>query len=204
MSLINNWIRIFIPQSFNETELLSMRTRELRNYLIQRSKLDVSVVKGIIDKAELRSLALFYARKEFEDANGNTTYLIIIVIVGFLFVSSQYGKHILSFFKIFLISIIKFLTSDLRISQKSSYIWYNLKSFQFIEALMITASIVIDFVVVYTNVTIFLSWIVAKNSPIRQYFLPTLSIPLSLDTLSRQGPRNSGNTIQLRLPHVLS
>ena len=196
MSLINNLIRIFVPQSFNETELLTMRTRELRNYLIQRSKLDVSVVKGIIDKAELRSLALFYARKEFEDANGNTTHLIIILIVGFLFVSSQYGKHILSFFKIFLISIIKFLTSDLRISQKSSYIWYNLKSFQFIEALMITASIVIDFVVVYTNVTIFLSWIVAKNSPIRQYFLPTLSIPLSLDTLSRQGPRNSGNTIQ--------
>ena len=45
-------------------EISTMRTRDLKNFLIQRVHLDSNVISKIIDKAELRKLALYYANEK--------------------------------------------------------------------------------------------------------------------------------------------
>ena len=57
---------------------------------------------------------------------------------------------------------------------------------------MIFITILIDLSIIYINLSTILSWILSSSSPIRKYFLPTLSFSLSSSMLTATNMNSLG------------
>ena len=180
---------------FRVDEISTMRTRDLKNFLIQRVHLDSNVISKIIDKAELRKLALYYANEKNIAADVDSRIFLFYIGIAcltsvFLFIRNK--SQILSAVDYVSRRSSAFINYELRINIKCIAILRNIKKFKFTEAVMIFITILIDLSIIYINLSTILSWILSSSSPIRKYFLPTLSFLLSSSMLTATNMNSLG------------
>ena len=180
---------------FHIDDISTMRTRDLKNFLVQRMHLDSKVISKIIDKTELRNLAIHYANEMNKDADIDSKMLIFYIGIAFFtlgFLSLRNKSHILSVIDYLSRRSSTFITYELRLYIKCNAILKSIRKFKFVEAMMILVTILLDISIIYINFSTILSWVLSRSSPIRRYFLPTLSLSLSPSMLARNGSNGFG------------
>ena len=196
LSLCSSWFQATSHDGrFHVDDISTMRTRDLKNFLVQKMHLDSKVISKIIDKAELRNLAQHYAHEINTNADIDSRMLIFYIGIAcftLVFLFCRNKSHILSAINYLSRSSSTFITYELRLYIKFNTILKSIRKFKFVEAMMILITILIDISIIYINISTIFSWVLSRSSSIRKYFLPTLSLSLSPSMLARNSSNGFG------------
>jgi hypothetical protein len=188
-----------------EKDINTMRSSELKNFLIQKMKVDYATVSKIIDRQELKELAIHYQTIALSDLQKEILLLSCVqavILAGIVFFVLKFMRQILAFLKSLVLEIYLYLKNSLRFPYKMKLIQSNMQKWLLYRAALIIISWFIEVLVLYLNITTFLGWFINGRSFLRKFFLPTLSVPINptmnFGSSSNQGQvSESGLTIRI-------
>lgn len=172
---------LFYYQNQNEIDLL--RSKEIKNILIQKLGVQSSLVKRILDRKELKDMLYNILHERIQERSYqvyiNNIYKTILL--GAIIIIIYLCKDIL---KICYYHINLFLQeSNYILMRKFKLISYNIKKKQYYSALLLFLSCIFEIIIYYIQFGIFLSWILPRDSYFRAFLFPMLSLPVNANTI---------------------
>lgn len=166
-----------------ENDVDNMRARELRNLLIQKLGVDPALIARIIDRDELKRMvnSIVYEKYRAQVRQGyiQLSYkagaVVAVLLVLFLCRNIIWG---------FIVSVSEMIgETSYKSSKKFKLLMYNVKRRKFTGALALTVSLLLELAVMWMKVAVMLSWVLSRDHFLRRFMLPTLSFPVSANTL---------------------
>lgn len=166
-----------------------MRARELRNLLVQGFGVQVEDVAKIIDREELRELALRLQREgqwqqytELLWKHGPIILLCLLGIGTVLFFREAIEEAA--------VAVGRYVTALLlpdryRVSQKWRLVDHSWRRARVTAVAALLLSLQLEFASTYIQICTMLGWILPRDSPLRHFLLPTLSVPVNTGVLLR-------------------
>ncbi|KAJ1411117.1 hypothetical protein B484DRAFT_455691 [Ochromonadaceae sp. CCMP2298] len=180
---------------FENGGISQMRARELRNMLVQKLGVDSSLIDGILDREELKEMAstiLSLRLQEQYNAQFQQHALIATAVVGALTIL-YFLRHIILYFIVAIGNVL--YTTYLEINYKNTYkvklISFSVKKRKPVGVVALLLSLVLEFLVMLLQLSTLLSWVVPRNHILRQFLPPSLSLPVSIDTVMGKGGTGS-------------
>jgi hypothetical protein len=166
-----------------ENNVGGMRARELRNLLIQKLGVDPDLISRIIDREELKQMvtAIVYqkyqlqSREQFIHMSYKVAAVIGVVTILYLCRNIIWGCAV---------SIYEMVgESSYKSAKKFQLLVYNAKRKKYLGTLALAVSLLLELSVAWMQVAVMLSWILSRDHFLRRFMLPTLSFPVSANTL---------------------
>jgi hypothetical protein len=166
-----------------ENKVESMRARDLRNLLMQKLGVDAALVNRILDREELKEMvrAIVYERIQTKSKEVYWAMAIkVSIAMGILTFIYLSRKFIMGFAQ----SVYEGLgETTYKSTKKAKLLMYNIKKRKYIAALALAVSLLLELAVLWIQVSILLSWVLSRDHFLRRFMLPTLSFPVSANTL---------------------
>lgn len=191
----------------NQHLIDDMRASDLRNMLIQKLGVSSSLVSRIIDKKELVHLMknILLDRIEKQSHEQFQRHLYLTALIGVVILIVYLCRSLL---KSVIYRIVNSLQSINYIAiKKVRLIGYNIRKREFIGALFLFISLLLECAMCYIQVCTILTWFISRDHPLRRYILPTISFPISSDKIlsaTKQSSRGSLMLNQNDLNHGVS
>lgn len=170
-----------------ENNVDGMRARELRNLLVQKLGVDPALIARIIDRNELKEMVTsIFHEKIQQKAQAEFTHnmLIATAVVGVLTVLILCRKTIVKTTISVFTTIYGWLgESSYKSAKKVKLMVFNAKRGKYLGSLALGVSILLEIAIMQMQLSMMLSWFVARDHPMRRYFIPTFSFPVSANTL---------------------
>lgn len=166
-----------------ENNVDGMRARDLRNLLVQKLGVDPGLISRIIDRDELKKMVnsiVYDQYKQRLHAEFLQMSYKVAAVVGALTLLFVCRNIIWGFF----LSVYEMIgESSHKSVKKFKLLVYNAKRKKFIGVLALTASLVLELSVAWMQLAVLLSWVLSRDHFLRRFMLPTLSFPVSANTL---------------------
>lgn len=166
-----------------QANLETMRTRDLKSLLLKKLGADADDVKRILDKTELKNLASALISEEIT-MRGNAVlneriwkFTLLAIGVSVIFLSRQPVLALVHGFFDYL------RTVKYRIHSKSGLIRLALRSRLFLAMAALIAAALLELVSPLMQVSIMASWVLPAHSPFRRFLMPSISIPITAETV---------------------
>lgn len=170
--------------SITADSVTSMRAQELRNLLIQKFGVSRDTVARILDRNELKDIAIDYVIKD-QFANNKKKYLstsakvsILILMIIALISSRNYIPIIIRQMKDFIIDNYVKTYKRLQISYKC------LRRGHLFACFIFAVASLLELYIAWVNISVLGHWILPKSSFVRFLFAKTISLPLSPQMLT--------------------
>lgn len=173
-----------MEQFLFENSVETLRARELKNLLIQKLGVDPALIRKIVDRAELKEMVVSIVYEKFKEKS-RAEYIAmsykVAIVVGVLTLVYFSRDFILGCF----VSIYEMLgESSYKSVKKSKLLMYNIKRWNYLAAMALLVSLMLELAVAWIQLSILLSWVISRDSIIRGFMLPTLSFPVSANTIA--------------------
>lgn len=168
-----------------ENGIDDMRARDLRSLLVQKLGVDLNLVNKILDRNELKELVKTILHEKIKQkTNEEYTALAyqVSIVVGILTIL-YLCRNIIWGLMLSLKDILG--ESTYKSAKKGKLLIYNLKQKKFIAAASLSISLLIELTIMWIQWTVLLSWVLSPDHVLRRYAPPTLSFPVSANTLVR-------------------
>jgi hypothetical protein len=166
-----------------ENNVGGMRARELRNLLIQKLGVDPDLISRIIDREELKQMvtAIVYqkyqlqSREQFIQMSYKVAAVVGVLTILYLCRKIIWGCAV---------SIYEMVgESSYKSAKKFKLLVYNAKRKKYLGTLALAVSLILELSVAWMQVAVMLSWVLSRDHFLRRFMLPTLSFPVSANTL---------------------
>jgi hypothetical protein len=166
-----------------ENKVESMRARDLRNLLMQKLGVDAALVNRILDREELKEMvrAIVFERIQTKAKEEYWAMAFKVSLAAGLITLLYLSRN-------FILGFVKSIYEGLgettyKSAKKAKLLMYNIKKRKFIAALALALSLLLELAVVWIQASILLSWVLSRDHILRRFMLPTLSFPISANTL---------------------
>ena len=160
-----------------------MRTRELRSLLLKRLGADQEDVARMLDKNDLRSLAVSLIDEELSQRGSAVMtervwkWTLLALGVGLILVLRLPLLALMQGFAEYLMGV------RYQINSKFGLVRLSIKHRLPVVALSLVAAALLELVGPLMQISVVASWVLPSHSSLRRFLFPSLSVPVSADTI---------------------